>query len=632
MSTKDLTDYLDHYLSTDERSAVLITGAWGVGKTHFIKQYLEKRHAQLRSADPLIERSYLYVSLNGVSKVSGISDQFFAQLNPVLNSTAARLVGAAGSTALQGYAGISLFGGGLSKVAKELLVRVKNQILVFDDLERSELPVEEMIGYINNYVEHDGLKVILLAEEIYISKKNEKYNDIKEKVVGKTIEFVPNVREVVFSIINSIKENKSKEVQLELLGDISNIMLKSGILNFRSLRSLLMDFDRIFQLLDKKVCSSKSALKEILLYFISIGLEYRANNISGKDIKNMPSGAYFYSFRFLKKEDERDSEEGMGLENYFNKHEIFDFSNPILSGEIISDLLDKGRCDREVLNNYLLMHPMVVDSKFIPVWRKIWSFYNLNRKEYELCIQDLYASFLQKNIRSPGPLLLAAGSMIEIEKAQGNVRSPFCSVFKFFENHAHNLLKAGKFEYDDEVFGVGAGSSYDGLGYRSVESPEFKEIYNLINYSNMRALKQKMRDFANIYIDKYHQDDSKYDSLYECDFNAEKFGNIAFLHFIDPKAFAALMVQDEKADRLLLSALGQRYQNAQGHEICSLHQEREWLIDLLYEVLFLVEGAKPPHKNILMLQVKSAFQKFSQFLGFSLVLLKDKGGEIEDGR
>ena len=47
---------------------------------------------------------------------------------------------------------------------------VKDSILIFDDLERCNCPVNEILGYINTYVEHDGMKVIIVANQKEIGK------------------------------------------------------------------------------------------------------------------------------------------------------------------------------------------------------------------------------------------------------------------------------------------------------------------------------------------------------------------------------------------------------------------------------------------------------------------------------
>ena len=44
-----------------------------------------------------------------------------------------------------------------------------NKILCFDDLERANVDVIDILGYINNFVEHDHIKTIIICNEIELS-------------------------------------------------------------------------------------------------------------------------------------------------------------------------------------------------------------------------------------------------------------------------------------------------------------------------------------------------------------------------------------------------------------------------------------------------------------------------------
>jgi len=183
------TAFLDHYLdaSAPAHSAVMITGSWGAGKTHFIKAYMKQRREAAFRADPQNKRVHLYVSLNGVRSFQEVRDLFFAETNPALNSTLAKLVGTVALRAVNAAAG----GEALKpEDAGRYLARdISGYALVFDDLERCAMPLHEVMGFINNFVEHEGLKVIILASEADIEEKERAaYRRRKEKLVGKTLE------------------------------------------------------------------------------------------------------------------------------------------------------------------------------------------------------------------------------------------------------------------------------------------------------------------------------------------------------------------------------------------------------------------------------------------------------------
>lgn len=56
----------------------------------------------------------------------------------------------------------------------DLLKKGENLILIFDDVERCQIPISEVLGYINYFVEHAKSKVILIGNEEEIVKKTKR--------------------------------------------------------------------------------------------------------------------------------------------------------------------------------------------------------------------------------------------------------------------------------------------------------------------------------------------------------------------------------------------------------------------------------------------------------------------------
>jgi hypothetical protein len=97
----------------------------------------------------------------------------------------------------------------------------KNKILVFDDLERlATATLVEVLGFINTYTEHQGLKVILLADETKINSKSfngdnkqeKDYERYKEKMIRFTYLFKPELGDIYGDFLS----NYSTEFQAYL--------------------------------------------------------------------------------------------------------------------------------------------------------------------------------------------------------------------------------------------------------------------------------------------------------------------------------------------------------------------------------------------------------------------------------
>ena len=79
-----------------------------------------------------------------------------------------------GKTILKGVAGF--FGIDLSKDEKSLQklyesINLDGKLIVLEDLERCSIDIIELLGFVNNLVEQDGVKVLLVANEDEFIKK-----------------------------------------------------------------------------------------------------------------------------------------------------------------------------------------------------------------------------------------------------------------------------------------------------------------------------------------------------------------------------------------------------------------------------------------------------------------------------
>ena len=131
-----------------------------------------------------------------MTSFSEIEDAFLQQLlHPILTSKGVAVGFKIFKSLLKGTLKIDLDGdgkddGNLSIQIPEInLIEqfkdINNSILIFDDLERCKIDLSNLLGYINYFVQHQVLKVILIADEDKL-ENNPDYPSIKEKLIGKT--------------------------------------------------------------------------------------------------------------------------------------------------------------------------------------------------------------------------------------------------------------------------------------------------------------------------------------------------------------------------------------------------------------------------------------------------------------
>lgn len=212
---KHIEEYFDYYFDGKKNFeyAILLNGAWGSGKTWFVKKYLEKKEDQ--------KKKISYVSLNGISKTSDIDEAIFKSIHPILGSKGEKLVGQLGKGLLKATLKVNLDGdlkpdtsvqASLPTIKlPEYLTIDDNFILVFDDLERCELKKEEVLGYINYFVEQEHIKTLIVSnEEEFIG--NDDYSRKKEKLIGATFSYTEDQDLAIQSILDEVIESELKKI------------------------------------------------------------------------------------------------------------------------------------------------------------------------------------------------------------------------------------------------------------------------------------------------------------------------------------------------------------------------------------------------------------------------------------
>ena len=262
--------------------ALLLTGEWGCGKTYLI----EKDLTEALSDSHVIVR----ISLFGVNSIDGlhhtVKNAWLDACMPVLGKIHGDLKdGKQYLSALTPFLKIINPMAGVSADAvltvnsmdlipilpeiEDPIHGTKKVILVFDDMERSRLNQVEMLGVINEYCENKHFNTIIIANENTIIHNMQDssiaYNEIKEKIIARTLFNDPDYPAIIHSIIHN--RNWPSQKYADFLAKNENLILevfhsespnRSGqkktihkYHNIRSLISALQNFHRIYHHMTK---------------------------------------------------------------------------------------------------------------------------------------------------------------------------------------------------------------------------------------------------------------------------------------------------------------------------------------------------------------------------------------------
>ena len=171
MNDQEYNLYIENYLRNDKtKSAIMLTAFWGMGKSYYIQN----------SLIPHLERDgvkkCVVVSLYGLNDTKEISKAIYLELRTKrLNvkgekQEAGKIVA---KTILKG--GLSMAGIDLSVKEEDLeklytSIDLTGKLIILEDLERSSISIKQVLGYVNNLVEQDGVKVLLIANESEIKE------------------------------------------------------------------------------------------------------------------------------------------------------------------------------------------------------------------------------------------------------------------------------------------------------------------------------------------------------------------------------------------------------------------------------------------------------------------------------
>lgn len=177
MTEQQIKEEVLRYLKDESyQYAILIDGEWGSGKTYFVNNILIK---EIKKQEEKTEkpRSVKYISLYGCRRIEDIQENIawsFAEnaRKKIVDKMKWRKTGnkISGNVILSsqkiGNIIMKKFlpDDSLYKISSDWL-NLGAYIFVFDDLERCDCPINEVFGFINELVEHENTKVILVANE-----------------------------------------------------------------------------------------------------------------------------------------------------------------------------------------------------------------------------------------------------------------------------------------------------------------------------------------------------------------------------------------------------------------------------------------------------------------------------------
>ena len=476
---EQIKEYLEYYIALPEspQFAVLISGGWGSGKSFFVRKFTTD-HPQSK---------YLYVSLYGVTSTKEISDQIFEQLHPLLASKGAKIFRKVGAAFLKGAFKMDLthdshlgLNTDFSKIElPEFLKNADDRILIFDDLERCAMDIVNVLGYINQFVETNGNKVIIIANEGEIEgavvshdqpsedddrkkKLTNKYLRTKEKLIGKTFFLETDVEQAASEFFESVIDRQFKDYISSNREAIINTYAEADYNNLRHLKQAILDLDRFFKILPDKAYEKPELINDLVRTFVALSFELKIGRHID-EINKIYVGAIF---------DE--PKDGTLLKTLKDKYGILKVP---INVTFWYEFLSKGTFkDKDEVASWISNSQYFLEEN-TPPEIKLWRWWDLDDASFAIIRDKVVKILTAGNINNQYLLSHIVSILMSLSIEQ------LCDlkkdeILKFAKENVDRLKDDNRLVlevHDDISFGA-----YNGLGYNARELPEFISYYEYL--------------------------------------------------------------------------------------------------------------------------------------------------------
>lgn len=497
MSEKNdnINDFLDYYFGFEHAPeyAVMIKGAWGSGKSWFVQKALERLEQN--------SGKYLYVSLYGMVCFEDIENSFFEQMHPVLSSKGMKLTSKIAKGLLKATIKLDLDGDGKSETTAKIpteelklpdyLKDTDSFVLVFDDLERCSMNIGDVLGYINQFVEHQGYKVLIIANEDEILDKSDEdkcYSRAKEKLIGKTFELVPNTSLALGAFIESSSSEPLQAFYQDNLPNIISVYSSSECKNLRHLKQALWDFERFYNALPSSTFDKVELKSELLNIFLCFAFETRSANYSIKTIARVKDSIYEDMFN-------KDDDKPKSLYSVLSsKYPMINFSDSLVEESVWIDFFDKGIIDEVKIKESIERNKYYQDIN-TENWVKLWHYHDLSDSEFERLYDVVNQEITEYKYSEHQVVKHLAGLFIQLSDIAliSINKTTALNIFKSYVDYLYDNdylpseLNDHRFDFDTDSWG--------GLGFAGRDIQEFEQFEE---YLNERTEQYKVKCMPNI--------------------------------------------------------------------------------------------------------------------------------------
>lgn len=572
MHNKHIIEAVNYYSKLNNPGyAILLTGDWGAGKTHLIKNNLQPY-------------TYIYVSLFGLSSLDDIYASVYNAMHPrkgKIKSLTNNL-----KDAEIGFSGFTIGLGNMTKGLANSIMREnveKNKVIVFDDLERSCIKSEQILGAINKYVEHHGCRVIAIAHD---EKLGSKLTETKEKTIGLSLRVTPDIPNTFKTFTADFRFTTLKSIFEE---KFIAIFIASGCKSLRILKHTLEDCVRLLDGLDNEIKENREAIIAVLSIFLAFDIEVRIGTLKASDLikRDMQISKYYLATISINNQKDIGNEIPPALHTSGKKYKPIDLTSNLLSDEDLTNTLVNGYYNFDELNKSIFKSHYFFEVKNIPSWTTLYSVDILSDEDLEKTLANFNNEFNSRHYTSIGEILHVfhlmflmssiSASSLTFDEVEYECKKYIDDLVK------NNLLPTLK---EDNFFFEPFNDSYGSFGFWTLDSykERTKKIREYILLQQENVFKTHYSTISKDLLSCLKNDPSKFCQLISYSYNNKgEYLENDVLASIKPIDFVNTWLNSPRIYwKNIMDSLENRY--AGGRLQNSLAGEQEWLRQIIHEL------------------------------------------------
>ncbi len=439
---EDLVESILDYVRSDYTDyAIMINGEWGSGKTYFWNHKIRNKIESMQLNGKHF--TTIYMSLYGISNLEEISKKIFIETTQLMDRNLKKYMEANNQTTIPEYAKTGLdmanfFGVTQNgdRVDYSDFFSTDDKVLCFDDLERANVDVIDILGYINNFVEHDHIKTIIICNEKelstklkssnlemktfiatylldkegnltkptdkpmvekiqdkieYVFDKANDYERIKEKLIGETFEYAPEFNYIINGLLMRYETNEELIRFLrQNTGLIVSTFNKSGTRNLRILKHALNDFKKVFEMVSRYYPNTNNrVLQTMLIFTIAVSFEIKAGKVTKDKFVNIKDNEEYKSILVSSRVLLMDNRQFYIKE--FDNNYYYNFKSEYRFIKFIEIYVRTRIFDMKVFKQNMEVIINTVDTDKLPGYKRLLTeeYWKINDDQFEGVIEEV---------------------------------------------------------------------------------------------------------------------------------------------------------------------------------------------------------------------------------------------------